>query len=182
MLRRLDREQFEPLYWERRHEYDLGHLTGLAFWEAFLLKAGLGVNPELAARLNYCDARMWTSVNPEMLAWQQAIRQRGLKTAILSNMGDNVLENMKLQFDWLDGFDVLVWSYQILLAKPDPAIYHYTLEKLGVPAAEALFIDDRLVNVEAARALGMRAIEFSSVDKLRLQIMSSGLLAELPLP
>ena len=77
----LDREQFEPLYWERRHEYDLGHLTGLAFWEAFLLKAGLGVNPELAARLNYCDARMWTSVNPEMLAWQQAIRQRWLKTA-----------------------------------------------------------------------------------------------------
>jgi putative hydrolase of the HAD superfamily len=178
----LGRESFEPLYWARRHEYDLGELTGRAFWQDFLHRAGIAAGNGLVEELNAVDARMWTSVNPEMLAWQQALKERGIKTAILSNMGDNVLENMRRTFDWLERFDVLVWSFELRMAKPDPAIYRHTLEQLGVAAGEALFIDDRAVNVEAARALGMRALEFSTVDKLRLQILSSGLLNELPLP
>ncbi|MGB8259795.1 MAG: HAD family phosphatase [Terracidiphilus sp.] len=178
----LEHEQFEALYWVRRHEYDLGLLTGLAFWHDFLLRAGIAENPALAEELNAVDARMWTSANPEMLAWQLALKARGLKTAILSNMGDNVLARMERTFDWLSCFDVLVWSFQLRLAKPDPAIYQYTLEQLGVEAGETLFLDDRESNVEAAQALGIRALQFSTVDRLRQEILSTGLAAELPLP
>ena len=66
-----------------------------------------------------------------MLAWQLALKQRGLLTAIVSNMGDSVHENMVRELDWLSRFDVLVWSYQLGMAKPDPAIYRYALERLG---------------------------------------------------
>jgi len=38
------------------------------------------------AELNLWDARMWTTENPAMLAWQQRLKERGLLTAILSNM------------------------------------------------------------------------------------------------
>jgi putative hydrolase of the HAD superfamily len=173
---------FESLYWADRHAYDEGKLTGIAFWQKFLREAGLPPNQAMAEELNLWDARMWTTENPVMLAWQLALKQRGLLTAILSNMGDNVLDNMKRTFDWLPRFDVLVWSYQLLLAKPDPAIYHYLLKELGTRPQETLFIDDRLVNVEAAQALGMPALEFTTVERLRADLIAHGYDAELPLP
>jgi putative hydrolase of the HAD superfamily len=174
--------RFESLYWADRHAYDEGKLTGIAFWQKFLREAGLPPNQGMAEELNLWDARMWTTENPAMLSWQLALKQRGLLTAILSNMGDNVLDNMKRTFNWLPRFDVLVWSYQLLLAKPDPAIYHYVLNKLVTRPEETLFLDDRLVNVEAARALGMPALEFTTIDHLRTDLIAHGYDAELPLP
>jgi putative hydrolase of the HAD superfamily len=174
--------RFESLYWADRHAYDEGKLTGLAFWQKLLREAGLHMSPATVDELNHWDARMWTTQNPAMLAWQQQLKQRGLLTAILSNMGDNVLANIQREFLWIHQFDVLVWSFQLLLAKPDPAIYHHVLAQLNIRPEEALFLDDKLVNVEAAQALGMKSIQFSTVDRLRADLISHGYDAELPLP
>jgi putative hydrolase of the HAD superfamily len=181
-ITRMPLEQFEPLYWADRHAYDEGKLTGLEFWQKLLRDAGLSDTGGVVEELNLWDARMWTTQNPQMLAWQIALKQRGILTAILSNMGDNVLENMKREFDWLSRFDVLVWSYQLRMAKPEPAIYQHVLRELGTSPEETLFLDDRSVNIQAALALGIRAIEFSNVDKLRSDLVAAGLDAELPLP
>jgi putative hydrolase of the HAD superfamily len=178
----LERERFEGLYWADRHAYDEGKLTGLAFWQKLLRDADIEERSGLAEELNLWDARMWTTENRAMLAWQLELKQHGIKTAILSNMGDNVLENVVRTFDWLPRFDVLVWSYQLGMAKPEPAIYQHVLGELGVEAGEALFIDDRIVNIEAAQALGMRGILFSTVDTLRVDLIANGLDRELPLP
>jgi putative hydrolase of the HAD superfamily len=117
-----------------------------------------------------------------MLAWQQQLKKRGFLTAILSNMGDNVLANIEREFDWLSQFDVLVWSYQLLMAKPDPAIYRYVLKQLGTLSDETLFIDDKAVNVDAANALGMTGLLFTTVEQLRADLIAQGLDAVLPLP
>jgi putative hydrolase of the HAD superfamily len=175
-------DRFESLYWADRHAYDEGKLTGLAFWQKLAREAGLALSPATIDELNHLDARMWTTQNPAMVAWQQQLRQHGLLTAILSNMGDNVLDNMKRTFDWLPRFDVLVWSYQLHMVKPNPAIYRYLLKELGTRPEETLFIDDRLVNVEAAQALGMPTLEFSTVERLRADLVAHGYDAELPLP
>ena len=66
--------------------------------------------------LNLWDARMWTRGDPAMLKWQLEIKQRGLLTAIVSNMGDAVLAHMERELEWLNRFDVLVWSYQLRIA------------------------------------------------------------------
>jgi putative hydrolase of the HAD superfamily len=175
-------DRFETLYWADRHAYDEGKYTGLEFWQRLLRKAALNLPPGTVEELNHLDARMWTTQNPAMLAWQLNLKQRGILTAILSNMGDNVLANMKREFDWLPRFDVLVWSFQLHMAKPDPAIYHHVLKELGAQPGETLFLDDKLVNIEAAQALGIKAIQFSTVDKLRVDLKVAGLDAELPLP
>jgi putative hydrolase of the HAD superfamily len=175
-------ERFETLYWADRHAYDEGKLTGIAFWEKLLREAQLNLALGTVDELNRLDARMWTTQNPVMLDWQLRLKQRGILTAILSNMGDNVLANMKREFDWLPRFDVLVWSFQLRMAKPDPAIYHHVLNELGTRPEETLFLDDKLVNVEAAQALGIKAIQFSTVDNLRADMKAAGLDAELPLP
>ena len=68
------------------------------------------------------------------------------------------------------------------MAKPDPAIYRLVLEKLNVQPGEALFLDDKLVNIKAAQALGMHAIQFSTVDRLRSELIALGYDGLLPLP
>ena len=175
-------ERFESLYWADRHAYDEGKLTGLAFWQKLLDEAGLKLPPSTIEELNLWDARMWTTQNPAMLAWQEQLKQCGLLTAILSNMGDNVLANIEREYAWIHRFDVLVWSFQLHLAKPDPAIYRHMLNELGVEPAEMLFLDDKIENIEAARALGIQAIQFSTLEHLRSDLITHGFDAELPLP
>jgi putative hydrolase of the HAD superfamily len=175
-------DRFENFYWADRHDYDLGVLTGIDFWEKFIADAGLSLEPGVADELNQWDSQMWTAQNPVMLAWHVQLKERGLRTAILSNMGDSVLANIEREFAWIQDFDVLVWSYQLHMAKPDPEIYRYVLKELGTLPDETLFLDDKLVNIQAARALGIRAIHFSTVEQLRADLIVAGLASELPLP
>ncbi|MGA7244799.1 MAG: HAD family phosphatase, partial [Terracidiphilus sp.] len=172
----------EAIYWADRHAYDEGKLTGLQFWQNLNRDAKLNLDAAAIDELNLWDARMWTTQDPAMLAWQQQLKQNGIRTAILSNMGDTVLENIEREFDWLPRFDVLVWSYQHKMAKPDPAIYRLALDQLGTRPEETLFIDDKQANIDAARALDIVAIQFSTIEKLREDLISTGLNKYLPLP
>ena len=174
--------RFESLYWADRPAYDEGKLTGIGYWQKFLREAGLPADQKKVEELNQWDIRMWTTQNPAMIDWQLAIKQRGLLTAILSNMGEAVLVSVEREFDWIHRFDVLVWSYQLHLAKPDPAIFRHALRELGTRPEETLFLDDKLVNVEAARALGIKALQFSTVDRLRADLVAVGFDAALPSP
>lgn len=173
-------EEFERFYWADRHAYDEGKLSGVAYWENFKRKSGLELTDMQLAELNRQDARMWTTTDPAMLAWQQKLKANGIRTAILSNMGDSVLESIEREFAWIHGFDTLVWSYQHGLAKPDPAIYTHALEQLGTAPGETLFVDDKLENIVAARALGIGAVQFSTAARLREELAATGW--EIPLP
>lgn len=175
-------DRFETLYWADRLDFDAGKLSGITFWQKLVHDAGLQLEPGAVEALSSLDALHWTTENPVMLAWQSKLKEHGLLTAILSNMGDTVLASVEREFDWVNRFDVLIWSFQLGMVKPDPAIYEYLLKKLGTKPEETLFLDDKQVNVDAARALGIRALEFSTVERLREDLIASGLDAELPLP
>jgi putative hydrolase of the HAD superfamily len=174
--------RFEELYWADRHAYDEGKLTGMQFWQKLILDGGLIRSEAEIQRLSFLDGQMWSTVNERMVAWQAQLKKHGLLTGILSNMGDSVLEVLLATHSWIANFDVQVWSYQLLIAKPDPAIYHHILAKLGTQPEETLFLDDRLENIIAARDLGIQAIQFSNADTLRQELIAAGLDDELPLP
>jgi putative hydrolase of the HAD superfamily len=178
----LTAEGLDRYYWTDRHAYDAGTLTGLQFWEKLCADAGLGRSAAEIAELDRWDARMWTTHDPAMVKWAAQLKQHGLKTAVLSNMGDSVHASILREFPWLRDFDALVWSYELGVIKPDAQIYRHTLERLGLRAEEALFLDDKAVNVEAARALGMKGLVFSTVEKLRADLVADGMEKELPLP
>jgi putative hydrolase of the HAD superfamily len=178
----LSEEEFERLYWVDRHAYDRGELTGLEFWRKLAADAGLSLSEDEIAELNRHDSRMWTTENKETLAWVALLQARGFKTAILSNMGDSVLESIAGSFAWITSFDVLIWSYQHNLAKPEAAIYRLLLRRLGTAPEETLFLDDKLENIEAARELGIVGLQFSSVEQLRKDLIDSGIGDSLPLP
>jgi HAD superfamily hydrolase (TIGR01509 family) len=97
-------------------------------------------------------------------------------------MGDAVLVSVEREFDWIRRFDLLVWSCQVGVVKPDPAIYRHMLAELKTRPEEILFIDDKLPNVEAAQALNIQTIQFSNVERLREELIAAGLDGVLPLP
>ena len=73
-------------------------------------------------------------------------------------------------------FRDIVVSGEEKLLKPDPAIYFRALHRFGLKPAEALFIDDREINVEGALAVGMQAHLFVDAADLRARLEAEGLL------
>jgi putative hydrolase of the HAD superfamily len=122
---------------------------------------------------------MWCTQNAALVTWQQRLRIAGVKTAILSNMGDAVRAAIERGCEWVHAFDVRVWSHEIGCTKPDPRIYQHALEQLGVEPGQALFLDDREENVTSARRCGMQALTFSTMDQLRGDLGASMTLSAL---
>jgi 2-haloacid dehalogenase len=77
---------------------------------------------------------------------------------------------------FLSRFRDIVVSGEVKLLKPDPAIYYLALDRFRLRPADALFIDDREINVEAARAVGMQAHLFTDAADLRARLEAEGLL------
>jgi putative hydrolase of the HAD superfamily len=183
-LTALDIPAFESIYWRDRHQYDLGHFDGAGFWQRFAAHAGRTFTPEEIRTLIDADVRMWTETDPVMLAWIASLQSRGLRTAVLSNMVPEVLHALRTEsrFSWLSGFTQLTWSCELHIAKPDPAIYLHTCERLGVAPADALFLDDKPENIAAAEALGLHGLLFTTVEQLRRDLAARHLLDGYPQP
>lgn len=77
---------------------------------------------------------------------------------------------------FFDRFRDIVVSGEEKLLKPDPAIYYRALDRFRLRPAEALFIDDRAINVAGAEAVGMKAHLFVDADALRARLVGEGLL------
>ncbi len=174
--------QFEEHYWRYRVAYDEGQLNGVTYWQRILEDTGVRLADDRIEELIEQDVLMWATLNEEMLAWAAALQDRGMRTAILSNMGEEMMRYMQQEFAWLQHFTQQTYSCQLRRVKPDPAIYTYTCEKMGVRPEETLFIDDRPVNVEAARGAGLKAVQFRNVTQLRHELEKQNLLPGWPLP
>ena len=73
-------------------------------------------------------------------------------------------------------FRDIVVSGEEKMMKPDPALYYRALDRFGVKPAEALFVDDRKINVDGAEAVGMKAHLFTEAAGLRSRLEAEGLL------
>jgi len=179
-ISQLSPEVFDEHYWRYRLDYDRGTLTGHTYWPTIARDAGVSFSPQEIEALIEQDVLLWATVDPIMLDWVVRIRDSGMKIAILSNMGEDLLAYMRENFGWLNNFHHLTWSCELNLIKPMAEIYEHTLERLGVRADEALFIDDRLENVEGARAVGIHSLLFRGVDRLQEDLQQQGLASQLP--
>jgi glucose-1-phosphatase len=81
-----------------------------------------------------------------------------LIVAALSNSADGARREEQRRYNFRDLFDQMIYSHEVGVEKPDPKIYSLTQELLRVDPAEIVFLDDRVVAVEAARAAGWHAV------------------------
>ncbi len=165
---------FFQLYSDTRDEYDRGRHDYTQHWQRFADAAGVSISPQQLARIVEFETRMWLRVNLEALALVREIKASGVRTAILSNMPPDLLCDLRKSFDWLNEFEVQIWSCEHGVIKPDPAIYRICLEALGCEPQRTLFFDDRPNNVEGARKAGMESHVFETVEQARA-IVRAGL-------
>ncbi len=156
----LDEESLHREYWAHRHAYDRGTHTAEAYWQLVAAGNGRTFTPDQVASLTAADLDLWTDLNLPMVEWARALQHAGIRTGILSNIGDAMAAGVLQKFDWLRAFDHCTWSHALQLAKPELAIYRHAAEGLATDPDKILFIDDRVENIEAAREVGMQAIQY----------------------
>ena len=158
---------FFEIYSATRHDYDRGLTDFRQHWQAFCDAAGVKLGPAQVERIAEMETLMWLRVNPEALALAREIKAQGVRIAILSNMPHDLLAYVRREYDWLDEFEVKIWSCEFGVTKPDLAIYRACLDALACEPERTLFFDDRAKNVEAARDVGMEAHIFESAEQAR---------------
>jgi putative hydrolase of the HAD superfamily len=152
---------FQAAYWKYRDAYDRGALSAQTYWETVARDLGKTIDADVLCRLIDADTAVWTRPNVEMMEWAARLNRAGIKTGILSNIGDAMELGVLGRFPALSEFAHHTFSHRLGIAKPDAAIYRHAVEGLGVPAGEILFVDDREENILAARAAGMVAVQYS---------------------
>ena len=95
----------------------------------------------------------------ELIALIQSLRPR-YKTGIISNAMPDARENLKDQIND-DTFDTIVFSGEEGIRKPIAEIYQRALARIDTKPHEAVFVDDMLPNVQAAREVGLHAIHYT---------------------
>jgi putative hydrolase of the HAD superfamily len=97
------------------------------------------------------------ALNAELAARLRALRPR-YRTALLSNSFVGAREKEHERFGFGDLTDLIVYSHEEGVAKPERRIYELTCERLGARPDEVVFVDDAEAYIEGARAVGMRTI------------------------
>src|SRR5262245_17436840 len=158
---------FQEAYWQHRHLYDAG-LPAAEYWRHVLetlghsfLASGLGA---ITAKLIEADVTSWTEYRDEVWQLAEWFRHNGGRTAFLSNGVPEVMARIRAERRLERWFDVVVVSCEVGAAKPDPAIFELCLAQLGVGTRHALFVDDRIDNLEAAAGMGIPTFHFVGAD------------------
>jgi len=113
---------------------------------------------------------------PELVA---ELGDAGVPLFAITNFSGEFWKPFRAREAWLfDRFRDIVVSGDEKLIKPDPAIYALALDRFGLRAEEAVFVDDNAANVDAAKAMGMAAHHFAGVAPLRRALDLAGLLSE----
>lgn len=105
----------------------------------------------------------------------QSLRRNGVRTFALTNFSAETYPLAVARFPFLAEFDGTVVSGEERVVKPDPEIYHRLMRRYAITAACAVFIDDRLENVDAARRLGLHGIHFVDPHAVRAELRTLGL-------
>ncbi len=124
--------------------------------------------PDFAAALGVADhagivKRLFAGVGPDerMVDAVRRLRAAGIKTAVVSNSwGDATYDAVS----WDGLFDEIVISGEVGLHKPEPEIFQLACQRVGLEAAECVFVDDLRENCAGAEAVGLTAILHRGAD------------------
>ncbi len=110
--------------------------------------------------------------NQDIIPLIDLLQSKGIPIGILSNTcpahWDWIIAQQDLDFAHL--FQQIVLSYDVGRMKPYPEIYQRSEERAGVAPEKIFFIDDRAVNVHAARERGWQAMLFTDVNGVLEQV------------
>ncbi len=137
--------------WDRA---DMGEISSLEVWRE------LGFQGDIEKReREFLDT---LEVNQGFYEFAERARAQQYRLAILSNDSSRWSRYIRDKFDLNRYFDVIHISGDLKMKKPDLRIFEFTARKLGMPAGDCVYVDDRRKNLAAARAVGMDAVLFNT--------------------
>lgn len=179
-LASLSTDEFHRRYWRHRPDYDSGRASATEYWQLVLRDGSTHVGPSEAKvieALTQADVESWLDYREEVWDIAAEFKERRGRTAFLSNGVPEVMNRLRAERNLSKWFDSVIVSYEVGCTKPDPRIYQACLSALDVPAASALFVDDRRANLDGAQELGIQVFHFtddSSVAGLKSLLAHNG--------
>ena len=139
----------------------VGRLSMTEAYQQILQARGVETRPDLVRSLADRSRELLLAAGrlyDDALPFLRALRSAGVRTAIVSNC-DEYTRDLLVELGVAALVDALVLSCEVGVAKPEAAIYRGALDRLGVAAGDALFIDDNAGFCAAASALGISAVQ-----------------------
>jgi len=172
--------------WEQRLGLKERGLSDIVFGSEASARASIGLGTEADVwkniasvfhlsgdQLQELERDFWADdrIDAALVEFIRGLRPR-CKTAILSNAWSGARAAISNEFGLGAAVDAIIVSAEEGIAKPDARIYHIAAERLGVLQAEAVFVDDMAENVDAARAVGMRGVQFKNTAQVIAEVKS----------
>ena len=136
--------------------------------------------PDYAAHIAAWGERFGETISdpvPGVHSIVEALEARGVPLFAITNFSADFWPPFRAREDsFFSRFRDIVVSGEVKMLKPDPAIYYLALDRFGLQAREALFVDDRAINVEGAEAVGMHGHLFTGAEDLRRRLAAEKLL------
>lgn len=165
-------QEFEEVYFDERISYDLGR-GDLDYWQAIGSRLGVEVDEATCEELTKADINGWLEAVPETVQLVDDLYTAGVPLALLSNAPSSFARVAERQ-PWAMRFEHLIFSGDLRIAKPDPRMWAFLLDRLGVGAEACLFFDDLPANVDGARRAGMRAELWQGANTARKVLREQG--------
>lgn len=152
-------------------EFDRGVWTDEQILETFIKNA-----PDIEEELHraFDNVEGMVTIREYAIPWLQELKAKGYRVWYLSNFSRKAEVECADCLAFMPYMDGGILSYQDKLIKPDPAIYELLLRRYDLKADESVFLDDTLVNVEAAEKAGIHGIHFVSKEQAEEELRKLG--------
>jgi putative hydrolase of the HAD superfamily len=159
-------EDFWRAYDADRDRLDAGLLSTTDYWLGIGAACGLTWDVPQAQRMWALDFRGWTTADPEVVRVITDLKAGGTRLALLSNAHPDY--GAAFRFSPVGAlFEQVFVSGELLLLKPDPAIYRHVADALALDPADLVFVDNREKNVRGAESLGVTGHVYTDPASLR---------------
>lgn len=177
ILRTVGKKQREQL--AKKYNISLDALYDLVFNSTTAENATLGLIDEqihwhtVATKLGVPDggmeefrAKFWEGdvIDTQLVEFISSLN-KVVKTALLSNAWSGARDYLCKRIDCNQVFQYSIFSYEVGLKKPDKRIYEKILSLMKVKAAEAIFVDDFIENIECANEVGIHGVQFATTEQ-----------------
>ncbi len=164
ICKRVGDATIESRYWK---EYDRGVMTNDDIVNLFV-SLDKGVEKEIRETME-CFTGILTPAE-HAIPWIEELKSRGLRVLFLSNFSDRAFKECREALGFLDHVDGGIFSYEVKLIKPDPAIYSTLIDKFSLIPENCVFIDDLEDNIAAGAAAGFETILFEEYEQARTEL------------
>jgi|SRR5579875_632603 len=168
----VDREAFESRHEEANDLWEKGRITIRQYLDRTLFYEPRSFTPEQFIARMQQESQWLPNTAVEVL--RQLSATPGMVVAMLSNESRELMDYRISTFGLDQLFPVCFCSAYVGLRKPDPAIFKLALEVLHTRPEEAVFIDDRKENAQAASNLGIHGLHYAGPEDLKEQLQRLG--------